>query len=156
MSIRLATSKDLLEITELRMRLFEDAAEFNGQGPDEAVRLATITYFAESIENHLSMTWVADIDGRVVSLGSLAFFNRPPFPSNLTGKEAYLFNMYTLPEHRKKGYGNAILQHAMSYARNHGITKIWLDATDDGRRLYTSAGFTPSDTYMEWEPSAGG
>lgn len=153
MNIRLASLNDLSEVIQLRMRLFEDAADFNGARPNEEIRQATLRYFTESINSDSCKTWVATVGNDIVSLGSIAFFNRPPYPGNLMGKEAYLFNMYTLPEHRKNGYGRAILQQALLYAREHGISKIWLDATDDGRRLYASAGFTPSDTYMEWESS---
>lgn len=148
--IRLAEPADLDQIVQLRMRLFDDATEMNGVGPDEAILNVTVDYFRQSFDKDDCKTWVAFVDQHVVAVGSLAVFCRPPYPGNLAGKDAYLLNMYTLPEYRRRGYAQAILKEAMQYAQQQGFGKIWLHATADGQPVYAGAGFAPSADYMEW------
>ena len=59
----------------------------------------------------------------------------------MTGKEAYIMNMYTKPKWRKKGIGSAILEKLIDEARNRGIEAIKLHATPKGRPLYEKFGF---------------
>lgn len=49
--------------------------------------------------------------------------------------------MYTIPECRNKGLGNKLLSNIMEHAKSLGYTKVTLNATDAGRRLYEKYGF---------------
>lgn len=153
MSIRPATPFDVAEIVTLRLRLFECFNRLDSE-LTEKTRAVTHQYFERSFDNDDCKTWVAETDQRLVALGSLALFIRPPNPHNLSGKEAYLMNMYTLPEYRRRGYSKGILQQAMAHALSNGFGRIWLHASDDGQPLYQGAGFRHSDKYMEWKPVA--
>ncbi len=59
--------------------------------------------------------------------------------------DAYLEELYVVPEHRGQGFGRALLEAAMQRARERGAAHIDL-ATSEGdvaaRALYESAGFT--------------
>ena len=81
-------------------------------------------------------------------------FVRPPYPGNLAGREAYLLNMYTLPDYRKQGIASALLDamEAEAIARRFG--KVWLHASEAGRPLYERIGFVANPAYMEWQPTA--
>ncbi|OHX14302.1 GNAT family N-acetyltransferase [Chromobacterium sphagni] len=151
--IRRALARDLDQIVQLRMRLFDDAVDLNGCRPDAEMLQVTRDYFQQAFDSDDCATWVADRAGRVVALGSLVVFARPPYPGNAAGKEAYLLNMYTLPEQRRQGLAQAILREAMAHAGEKGYAKVWLHATEDGQSLYLSAGFSASDKYMEWQPA---
>ena len=67
-------------------------------------------------------------------------------PSLYTGAlDAYLEELYVLPERRGRGLGRALLNAAMDHARERGAARIDLNtSTDDvaARALYESAGFT--------------
>lgn len=150
--VRLALPNDLDAIVQLRLRLFENLTDFNhGKSHDQQLRDATRTYFSHAFNTQDCQTWVAEAAGSIVATGSLAIFTRPPYPGNPMGRNAYLLNMYTLPEYRKQGLAKAILQQAMQYAREQGFGKIWLHASDDGQALYAASGFVTSADYMEWE-----
>jgi ribosomal protein S18 acetylase RimI-like enzyme len=59
--------------------------------------------------------------------------------------EAYLQELYVVPNHRGEGMGRALLEAAMETAREAGATFIDLDTSEDdvaARALYESAGFT--------------
>jgi ribosomal protein S18 acetylase RimI-like enzyme len=67
-------------------------------------------------------------------------------PSLYTGAlDAYLEELYVVPERRGRGLGRALLEAAMQEARDRGATRIDLTTSVDdvaARALYESAGFT--------------
>jgi GNAT superfamily N-acetyltransferase len=56
--------------------------------------------------------------------------------------------MYTLPAWRQRGIGTALLETALSDAREAGITCVRLHATKLGRHVYEKLGFVPEDSEM--------
>jgi ribosomal protein S18 acetylase RimI-like enzyme len=67
-------------------------------------------------------------------------------PSLYTGAlDAYLEELYVVPERRGHGLGRALLEAAMEHARQRGAAHIDLGTSEDdvaARALYESAGFT--------------
>ena len=67
-------------------------------------------------------------------------------PSLYTGAlDAYLEELYVVPERRGHGLGRALLEAAMDHARERGAAHIDLGTSEDdvaARALYESAGFT--------------
>ena len=67
-------------------------------------------------------------------------------PSLYTGAlDAYLEELYVVPERRGRGLGRALLEAAMDNARARGAARIDLGTSEDdvaARALYESAGFT--------------
>ena len=67
-------------------------------------------------------------------------------PSLYTGAlDAYLEELYVVPERRGRGLGRALLEAAMDHARERGAAHIDLGTSEDdvaARALYESAGFT--------------
>jgi ribosomal protein S18 acetylase RimI-like enzyme len=55
---------------------------------------------------------------------------------------AGVYNVATLPGHQRKGYGEAVMRHALAEARRtHGIDKTILQSTPAGLKLYERMGF---------------
>lgn len=67
-------------------------------------------------------------------------------PSLYTGAlDAYLEELYVVPERRGHGLGRALLESAMDHARQRGAARIDLGTSEDdvaALALYESAGFT--------------
>ncbi len=67
-------------------------------------------------------------------------------PSLYTGAlDAHLEELYVIPERRGHGLGRALLEAAMTLARERGAARIDLGTSEDdvaARALYESAGFT--------------
>jgi GNAT superfamily N-acetyltransferase len=67
-------------------------------------------------------------------------------PSLYTGAlDAYLGELYVIPERRGHGLGRALLEAAMQHARERGAARIELNTSEDdvaARALYESTGFT--------------
>lgn len=66
-----------------------------------------------------------------------------PGPGNPTGIRGHVFNMSTLPDHRRRGHARACLEALLDWFRTRTPARVInLNATPDGAALYRSIGFT--------------
>ncbi len=87
--------------------------------------------------------YVAVVDGTVAGMVTLCVFH------TLTGTKAYLDHLVVAPEHRRRGIGRALVEHAIARAVEAGASRIDLTAgagKDAGRALYESLGFRRRET----------
>jgi ribosomal protein S18 acetylase RimI-like enzyme len=76
--------------------------------------------------------WVGYADGEPVSTAATV----------LGGGAVGVYNVATMPEHQKRGYGETVMRHAVAEAhRRHGIDQTILQSTPAGHRLYQRMGF---------------
>jgi GNAT superfamily N-acetyltransferase len=54
-------------------------------------------------------------------------------------------NIYTLPEHRRKGICKGILEHLVEAAKEEGVTGFELHATKEGEMVFKQNGFVIHD-----------
>ncbi|WP_338872021.1 GNAT family N-acetyltransferase [Myxococcus stipitatus] len=149
--IRKAGLEDLEQVVRLRLALM---CELHAPAPGEldAWASATRRYLMSALPSGRFHVWLAFAGDEAVSCGGLSPFERPPAPGNLSGLEGYILNMYTVPTWRKRGVSRALLADLMAFARELGMGRLWLHASDDGRSLYESVGFAPNLTALEWTP----
>ena len=81
--------------------------------------------------------------------GGVSFFRVMPTYHNPTGRKAYIMNMYTCPDHRRRGIAYHTLELLVEEAVKRGVKHITLEATDMGRPLYERYGFVNMDHEME-------
>ena len=86
---------------------------------------------------------------RFVGSGGISFFQVMPTYHNPSGNKAYIMNMYTAPEYRRKGIAYKTLNLLVEEAKSRGITDISLEATDMGRPLYEKYGFVKMNDEMK-------
>jgi GNAT superfamily N-acetyltransferase len=145
-SYRLATPGDVETLTALRAAF---AAEVSHADPtDPALLTALHSYFSIAVPAGQFHAYLAEAGGQVVACSGLVFDQRPPSARNLTGREAYIMNMYTLPAWRGRGIATELLRRLLDLARQHGCRRASLHALPPGRSIYVKAGFTPVDKEM--------
>ena len=83
----------------------------------------------------------AEIDGQVIGCGGVCLQREMPSPDNLSGKCAYLMNIYTRPEAQRCGVGHSVVRWLVARARQWGAEKIYLETSKEGRALYEGVGF---------------
>jgi len=86
--------------------------------------------------------WLAeDRDGKVVAGGGLLITSWPPRPRDHNARRAFVFNVYTEPEFRKKGVARELMLLMIGWLREQGFRSVALHASDEGRHLYEALGF---------------
>lgn len=86
---------------------------------------------------------------RVVGAGGVSFFQVMPTVHNPSGNKAYIMNMYTHPDYRRRGVALKALDLLVQEAKRRGVTAISLEATEMGRPLYEKYGFVAMPHEME-------
>ncbi len=148
---RRATLEDVEVLVQLRLQLFRETGEMRSGTPSPEVVEMTRTYFQENLPAERFLAWIAETDRQVIGTSGLIFFEKPPTVK--THREAYVMNMYTIPEWQRKGVASALLQEIISYVQTTSARRIWLRTTEAGRRLYEKHGFVPTKDELElkWE-----
>lgn len=65
-----------------------------------------------------------------VSLVNYTYRSAERMPKVASDTPVWLSNLFVLEELRHQGLGNALIDAAKNYARNLGLTELWLSATD--------------------------
>jgi ribosomal protein S18 acetylase RimI-like enzyme len=140
--IRAATEKDLDCILAHRRGMFEEMGFTDPTLLDQVVAasrdfikngLATGSY-----RGFLAVTG----NNEVVAGAGLAvtdWLAHPAAPKQ--SRKAYILNVYTAPEYRRKGIARVLMQAVLDHCKAEGFISVWLHASEYGRPLYESMGF---------------
>jgi len=122
-----------------------------GVEPTNAMMLSNRQYYIRHIADGTHIAIVAETDGHDVGCGAICITEELPSPDNLSGKCAYLMNIYVRAEYRKRGIGHSIVSWLVEKATQLGCDKIYLETTDDARTLYQGLGFNELNGIMKYE-----
>ena len=105
-------------------------------------------YFTSSISDGSFVAWVMEVDGEIIATSGVCFYTLPPNFSNPSGGVAYITNMYTKDEYRRKGIATELLEMVIDEAKSRSYSVVRLHASAMGKSVYSKAGFTDSEGYM--------
>ena len=142
MSLRPASSADLDLLVRHRRRMWEDMGKL-GPGADDPSEAAYRRWLMPLLASGEVVGWVEQAEGRPLGSGLLWFQAWHPRPMVPRGTIPYLLSVFVEPEARGRGVARAIAVAAIAAARAAGHPRIALHASDAGRPLYESLGFTP-------------
>ena len=71
-----------------------------------------------------------------------------PKPSNILGKIGYVFNVYTKKEFRNMGLATRLMSLVICESKKLGVGELYLNATDDGKKVYEKLKFQREDNEM--------
>jgi GNAT superfamily N-acetyltransferase len=140
-----ATVDDAPVIVHHRHAMFTDMGHTDTSGLD-AMDAAFVPYVRRALADGSYRGWLAvTSEGRVVAGGGLITHEWPATPRNTDTQHAYILNMYTEPEYRKRGIARCILNAILDCCRAEGLHSVSLHASEFGRPLYVSMGFEPTN-----------
>lgn len=148
-NIRKANLDDLETLIQLRLALLREAGNLKSNASTGTLAEAIRQYLTRTLPTSKFLAWVAEADGEIIGTSGVVEFERPPVYGNLSGLEAYIMNIYTVPNWRGKGVAMALLREIISYVKKTDARRIWLHATEDGKRLYEKVGFVSTTDEME-------
>ena len=145
---RIASIDDIEVLIDTRIKFLHEAEEIHINECSKNLRETLRTYFQNNVPKGNFISWVAYEEDNIVATSGVSFHEVPPTFGNVSGKEAYIMNMYTLPEYRKRGIGTRLITKLLEIIKERGIKKVRLHATDKGKSLYERAGFQNKDDEM--------
>ncbi len=147
--VRRASAEDVETLVGMRVLLLRAVGDVTSDSDAKEIADAIRTYIVQEMPAGRYVAFIAEVGKCAVGSGGLAFYVRPPYCGNPSGREAYLMGMYTIAEWRGKGVGTALVEKLVEYARAQGVGRVWLHTEPGARSLYDRAGFCPNDAYME-------
>jgi GNAT superfamily N-acetyltransferase len=147
-TIRPVVMEDIPDLVDLRREMFE-AMGWTDSAALDRMSAASTEYFHEHVPTGAFRAWIAEAEGRPIAAIGLVVHSIPPSPDRVVGKEAYIMNLVTLPEHRRRGIAGALLGRVIEACRREGIPIASLHATEAGRGIYKRLGFAVDDHLPE-------
>ena len=101
---------------------------------------------------YADQTTLLACDGGIpVACATLCYKRCIPTLGHPTGRRAHIMNVYVAEGYRRQGVGKQLMLALHAEAAARGVTEITLDATDAGRKLYTTLGYQASDECMYYD-----
>ena len=145
MIVRKAELKDAVLLSETRkLQLIDE-----GIVPDCDIDPELDAFFKKWLVSEDFLQLIAEENGKLLSTAAVIYYDLPPSYTNKIGLRGYVTNVYTSPEHRRKGLSKMLLTELLKDAEKRGIKKLWLGASKDGSPLYEKLGFIQQESYME-------
>ena len=146
---RKASINDLDLLVKTRLEVLRAA-----NGLDSTVDLSKVEgesylYYRNALENGRHTAYLVFDGNLFIGAGGISYYTVMPTFHNPSGEKAYIMNMYTKPDYRRKGIATKTLDLLVRDAKEHGVTAISLEATDIGRKLYEKYGFVAMKSEME-------
>lgn len=144
-TIREAGLDELDVILHHRRSMFRDMGEGTVEQLNRMVEAAR-PMFAKAVENGSYHHWLAiDERGRVAGGGGVLLCPWPANPREACTERAVILNVYTELEFRRRGVARQVMQVILEWIKARGLASVNLHASDEGRSLYESMGFKPTN-----------
>lgn len=146
---RRATIEDIELLTTSRVKVLRAANKLTDDKDMCEVERQSYAYYQRALTDGTHTAYLV-FDGEcLVGTGGISYFQVMPTYHNPDGYKAYIMNMYTAPEYRRRGIAYKTLELLTEDAKKRGITAISLEATEMGRPLYEKFGFVKMNDEME-------
>ncbi len=143
--IRQATPQDLEVVLHHRRRMFEDMGFGDRQALDAMIAAST-PLLRRGLTDGTYRGWLVEAPGnRVVAGGGIIILQFQPHPRDPQPQRAWVVNMFTEPEDRRRGLARQLMQTILAWCRAEGMRFLYLHASGEGRPLYESMGFEPNN-----------
>jgi GNAT superfamily N-acetyltransferase len=149
--IRPATVGDATVIAHHRAAMFYEMKYVN-EIESASIISASIPQLSEMLAGGDYSGWLIEHDEKVIAGGGVMMRRLLPRPGNLQGgEEAYIMNIYTEPEHRRRGLARKLMETILAWCSERGFARVTLHPSDEGEPLYRSLGFERTKE-MLWVP----
>jgi len=144
-SIREATIADAETIIRHRREMFFDMGHNDDAVLDELVK-SFRPWLVDKMSRQEYRGWFAIAeDGSVAAGAGLWLMNWPPGLQTSEPWRGNILNVYTERAHRRQGLARTLVTAARDWCGAQGIHVVILHSSDQGRTLYESLGFQPTN-----------
>lgn len=144
-----ASIEDIDELVRIRIIVLRAANKLSDDVDMSVVERESCVYYKRALETGEHIAYLVYDNNTLMGAGGISFYQVMPTYHNPTGKKAYIMNMYTAPEYRRRGIALHTLDLLVKSAKEQGVLQIALEATDMGQPLYERYGFVKMENEME-------
>lgn len=147
--IRKAELQDLDLLMRWRMEVLHEVFSIPADQPLAELEAENRRYYQKELPQGGHIACFVYIGEEIVGCGGMCLYHEMPSPDNPSGKCAYLMNVYVRPQFRGHGIASRLVRWHVEQAREHHISKIYLETSEAGRPLYQRIGFSDMKDMME-------
>lgn len=136
-------------LMEWRMEVLHEIFNVPTDEPMQKLERENRRYYQETIPTGGHIACFAYAGNKIIGCGGICIYSELPSPDNLSGKCAYLMNIYTRPQFRGQGVGKRLVKWLVKQAVQQNITKIYLESSKQGRPFYEGIGFNNMPDMMK-------
>jgi len=143
-AMRPAMVEDLEAVLHHRRRMFEDMG-YRDEAALDLMVASSAVLLKKGLADGSYRGWLVErLGAGVIAGGGVISLEFQPHPQNAGSRRSWIVNMYTEPEHRRRGVARWIVEAIVAWCREAGLPSVYLHASNDGRPLYASFGFEPT------------
>jgi len=145
------TRRATLETSDLDSIVHHRRAMFLDMGYRDERALDTMSvrfrpWVRQKMEANEYLAWfVLAPDSSIAAGLGLWLMDWPPHMAAAGQWRGNILNVYTEPEHRRRGMARALMQTALEWCVANQVGAVILHASTEGGALYESLGFTPTN-----------
>ena len=140
LTYRKAKPSDIPVLIQLRLGYMHETHGELEEAVFDKIAEMSKGYFQEHL-NRDCVVYLAEEDGIAAGCVFFLLINKPASPLFITGKTGTLMNVYTLPQFRRRGIGEALVNMAIEDGKAWDLSYIELRATECGYPLYKKLKF---------------
>jgi GNAT superfamily N-acetyltransferase len=143
-SIQTAGVADLPLLLQHRRGMFRDMGH-TAEDVLDRMQEASERFLREALQDGSYHAWIVKVDGRPAASGGLHFVTWIPGCDDPGPRRAWVHGVFTDPAFRRRGLARRLMEEIVAWCRQEGCRAVLLHATDQGRPIYESLGFKPSN-----------
>jgi GNAT superfamily N-acetyltransferase len=147
--IRMKHSFRMANVEDIDVLIHHRVAMFRDMGRDREsiaqTEIAAREYFSSAVSDGSYRGWLVEADGKVIGGAGVVISAWPGVPGSRLAKRAMILNMYVEREYRRRGIARTLMEHTIAWCKSEGYSAVGLHASDEGRPLYESMGFLPTN-----------
>lgn len=140
MEIRKANRDDIDRLVTGRIDFLQGMQSFTEDAIKDYEK-RTREYMEKHLPNESMVAWLALEEGAIIATAFVCFYDVLPLRNCPSGKIGTIYNVSTHPDYRRRGIATQLLKQLIQDAKERGVGKLYLTATDMGKPLYEKLGF---------------
>jgi GNAT superfamily N-acetyltransferase len=143
--IRPGTLADVETVVAQRRAMFHEMG-YRDEGALDGMSASFRPWLERKMGTGEYLAWFAiDSGGAIVAGLGLWLMDWPPHMIGPGTPRGNILNVYTRTESRRRGLARRLMETALAWCRLNRVSAVILHASEDGRRLYESMGFKPTN-----------
>jgi predicted acetyltransferase len=138
---RKLSNNDIDLFIKLRLDFINESHKNIDEAAKDKIKISLKNYFERHIENNDFIGIICEHNEKVISTAYLIIGEWPANGNFMNGKIGTLLNVYTYPEYRKNGIATNVIKKIIEEAKEHDVSIINLEASEDGEPVYRKIGF---------------
>ncbi|MHB0936085.1 MAG: GNAT family N-acetyltransferase [Armatimonadota bacterium] len=143
LTVRLAVRKDIPLLIRWRKAMMQDITP-----AAEATIDASMAEFAPWLEGMMAQpgrlaAFIGEVEGEPCAGAIVWMHEWYPGLAVRSTRRGYLFNVYTEPAWRRRGFAGQIVRQSVEWLREQGVGIVTLHASPYGQSVYANHGFKP-------------